>query len=141
MQTGLAAKAPSRHLHPPESRRDCPAHGSLQSALLFATMRARGVLVFSFPDRLFERLSHPLLTCFLNTLFHLCYACACPNLDGERYLYVHERILLLCLSRLSFAFTVGVSLFFGNPTFLSEPRELGSFSSAFSARLVEDEGV
>jgi hypothetical protein len=66
-----ASKTPSRHLHASERRGYAPAHGSLQSALLFPTVRARGRLLFPVSDGPFQRLAHGLLTGLLDLLFHL----------------------------------------------------------------------
>jgi len=58
-------------------------------------VRARLLLVFPVSDGLFHGFAHGLLSYFLNVLFHFGDACGCFDLDDERYLYVHERVLLL----------------------------------------------
>jgi len=63
-----------RRQHPWQRKRRrgyAPAHGSLQSALLFPTVRARGPLIFPVADGLFQRRAHGLLPGFLDLLFHL----------------------------------------------------------------------
>jgi hypothetical protein len=72
MPTPVTAKTPSWYLHASEGRGYGPAHGSLQSALLPATARARGLVLFLLSDGLFQCLAHGLLTSFLDLLFHLC---------------------------------------------------------------------
>jgi hypothetical protein len=75
--TPLATKASSLGLHPSKDGCDHPAHGSLHSALLVTTRRARLVLILPVSDGLFHGLAHGRLPGFLNALFHLGYACGC----------------------------------------------------------------
>src|SRR6266852_924565 len=70
-QAPLTAKAPSRHLDASELGGKDSACRSLQPALRCATVWARRVLIFPVSDSLFHGLSHGLLTCLLNALFHL----------------------------------------------------------------------
>jgi len=75
--TVLAPKTSSLDLHTPKDGCYHPAHGSLQSSLLVATLWARRVLLFPVSDGLFQSLSHGLLTGLLNLLFHLGEASGC----------------------------------------------------------------
>src|SRR5437016_7598826 len=93
--TPLTAKAPSRHLHPSKERSDDPSHRAFQAALLRSTVRTGLLLVFPLSDGLFECLAHGLLSYVLHLVFHLGQTGTFRNLDGERYLYLHERLLLL----------------------------------------------
>jgi hypothetical protein len=52
-------------------------------------------VLFLVPDGLFQCFSHGLLPGFLDLLFHLREVGGCRHLDFERYLYLHEGILLL----------------------------------------------
>lgn len=66
----LAAKASARHQDASERRGYAPAHGSLQSALLFPTVRTGRPLIFPLFDGLLQRLAHGKLPSFLDLLFH-----------------------------------------------------------------------
>jgi hypothetical protein len=70
-QASLTAKAPSRHLDASELGGKDAACRSLQPTLRCATVWACRVLIFPVSDGLFHGLTHGLLTCPLNVLFHL----------------------------------------------------------------------
>src|SRR5205814_9863714 len=85
-----ATKTSSLSLDPSKDGGSHPAHGSLQSALLLATMRAGLLLVLPVSDGLFHSLSHGRMPGLLDLLFHLGEIGGCRDLDGERYLDLHE---------------------------------------------------
>jgi hypothetical protein len=93
--TGQTAKTPTRHLHASKAGAEDPAHRSFQPPLLLPTVRTLLVLFLPLPDGLFHGLAHRLMPSLLNLVFHLQYARVCFDLNRERYLYRHERILLL----------------------------------------------
>ena len=76
----LAVLAPkTSSLHPAHAQRRLLSPGArfLQSSLLVATLWAHRVPVLPVSDGLFQSLSHGLLTCLLNLLFHLGEASGC----------------------------------------------------------------